>query len=187
MIICPKCNEEIEEQSYYCDQCGQKLFYCSRCGHVGIGRRCTNCGGMMASPNDEENSNSQTSFSMGISSNLPGYVSAVPQAKPNASDQSNKSLKLSNSSLAISMQGLDGAIIGRRQGPYVQFFENNMYVSSVHAQLHYKNNSGWYIIDKHSSNGTKLNNRPIQPDVEMLLSDGDVVMIANVNLEVSIE
>ena len=49
MIICPSCREEIEENSHYCDQCGQELVYCSNCGRVGMGRRCTQCGGLMVS------------------------------------------------------------------------------------------------------------------------------------------
>ncbi len=48
MIICPSCKEEIEEESHYCDQCGQELVYCTSCGRVGMGRRCTYCGGLMA-------------------------------------------------------------------------------------------------------------------------------------------
>ena len=55
MIICPSCREEIEEQSYYCDQCGQALLYCSNCGRVGIGRRCTYCGGLMESAEEQAN------------------------------------------------------------------------------------------------------------------------------------
>ena len=47
MIICPSCKEEIEDASHFCDQCGQELAYCSSCGRVGMGRRCTFCGGLM--------------------------------------------------------------------------------------------------------------------------------------------
>lgn len=168
MIICPKCKEEIEERSYYCDQCGQALMYCDQCGRVGLGRRCTSCGGLMVSPNDIGKT-SRTSQSSGINGIYPSRI-----------------LKLSNTSLNIFIDGFDGAVIGRRQGPYMKFFQNNMYVSGVHAQLHFKADTGWYIVDKHSSNGTKLNNRPLQPDVEIMLNDGDVLMIANINLKVSI-
>ena len=189
MIICPKCKEEIEERSYYCDQCGQALLYCNRCGRVGIGRRCTNCGGLMASPVDIAK-NSLTSYSsqisLGMSEQSDVSASLIPHHKSSSELRSYKTLKLSNTSLDISIDGIDGAVIGRKQGPYVQYFQSNMYVSGVHAQLHFKANSGWYIVDKHSSNGTKLNNRPLQPDVEMLLNDGDVLMISNVNLKVSI-
>ena len=84
------------------------------------------------------------------------------------------------------MQGINGAIIGRKQGPYAQFFTQNLYVSGVHAQLTFKPSTGWCITDKHSSNGTKLNERLLQPDIDMSLKNGDIVTIANVNLEVRI-
>ena len=47
MIICPACKEEIDDDSRYCDQCGQTLLFCNQCGRVGLGRRCTHCGGLM--------------------------------------------------------------------------------------------------------------------------------------------
>jgi pSer/pThr/pTyr-binding forkhead associated (FHA) protein len=61
-----------------------------------------------------------------------------------------------------------------------------MYVSGVHAQLKYNSDTGWCIVDKHSSNGTKLNQHSMQPDVEMSLKNGDIVALANVNLQVII-
>ena len=95
-------------------------------------------------------------------------------------------LSLYNANLNIRIQGINGAIIGRRQGPYAKFFEQNMYVSGVHAQLKYNAATGWCIVDKHSSNGTKLNQHLLQPDVEMSLKNGDIVTLANINLQVSI-
>ena len=65
-------------------------------------------------------------------------------------------------------------------------FEKNPYVSGVHAQLSYNNQTGWCIIDKHSSNGTLLNQRRLHPDEMMSLKNGDIVTIANINLEVCI-
>ena len=159
MIICPNCKEEIEEQSFYCDQCGQALMYCSNCGRVGTGRRCTYCGGLM------ENN--------GIST-ADVQIQGIP------------TLTLYNPSLNIRIVGINGAIIGRKQGPYQQMFVGNMYVSSVHAQLIYKPDSGWCIIDKHSSNGTKLNDRDLLPDIPMSIKSGDIVSLANINLQVSI-
>ena len=194
MIICPTCKEEIDDDSRYCDQCGQALLFCDRCGRVGIGRRCTYCGGMMVSHEEYQKraEGTQTGFSFTMSrpaasqtGNGPtttGRVSSpmmgVPQGIP--------VLTLYNTSLNIRIQGINGAVIGRRQGPYAAYFENNMYVSGVHAQLKYNANSGWCIVDKHSSNGTKLNQRPLQPDVEMSMKDGDIVGLANINLQVSI-
>ena len=164
MIICPNCKEEIEDNSHYCDQCGQALLYCEKCGRVGMGRRCTSCGGMMLTAEElEKRLGSQSRGLQGI-----------PQ------------LLLHNDSLNIRMVGVNGAVIGRRQGPYAQFFQQNLFVSGVHAQLKYNNTTGWCVTDKHSSNGTKLNDHQLVPDVDMSLKNGDILTIANVNLQVNI-
>lgn len=196
MIICPKCNAEIEDNSRYCDQCGQELHYCTKCGRVGLGRRCTQCGGLMS--NHDESHNVSTSLSVqqtsmsrepGISvssvSGLFNHVHSSPNPAANAMTMT--ALVLTNTSLGVRIEATNGAVIGRKQGPYMQYFQNNMYVSGVHAQLQFRPGNGWCIIDKHSSNGTKLNDRRIQPEVEMSLKDGDIITIANVNLQVSIK
>lgn len=194
MIICPNCKEEIDDDSHYCDQCGQALLYCEKCGRVGIGRRCTSCGGLMVSPDDYQNRiNNSPSMSSSVSS---GFVSRdfiqttrggnAPVAGAPVMPQGLPQLLLCNDSLNIRIVALNGAVIGRRQGPYVQFFQQNMYVSGVHAQLKYNSGTGWCVADKHSSNGTKLNEHQLQPDIEMSLKNGDILTIANVNLQVRI-
>ena len=171
MIICPNCREEIEEKSHFCDQCGQALQYCTSCGRVGMGRRCTYCGGLMVGADEQGASGSKTD---------------AQQMLTSVRDNNIPTLTLYNPSLDIRMVGINGAIIGRRQGPYQQLFEGNMYISGVHAQLIYKPDTGWCIIDKNSSNGTKLNQRDLQPDVPMTIKTGDIVTLANINLQVSI-
>ena len=108
---------------------------------------------------------------------------ATPSAQPRVSMPQ---LMLYNDTLRIRLIGANGAVIGRRQGPYVQFFENQKFISGLHAQLLYRPDTGWCIADKHSSNGTKLNDHQLQPDVEMSLKNGDIVTLANVVLKVSI-
>ena len=190
MIICPSCKEEIDDQSYYCDQCGQALLYCQQCGRVGVGRRCTYCGGLMVSPQERFGGGLGGSISVSPSMSM-GMMSTTPNVSQRQFGESGRSqaipmLILENSSLNIRIQAINGAVIGRRQGPYTQYFNNNMYVSGLHAQLKYNANQGWCVVDKHSSNGTKLNQRPLQPDVEMSLKNGDVLAIANINLQVRI-
>jgi pSer/pThr/pTyr-binding forkhead associated (FHA) protein len=116
--------------------------------------------------------------SQGFNQSIPGSAQQQPQGMPQ--------LVLHNNSLNIRIVAINGAIIGRRQGPYTQCFQQNLYVSGVHAQLKYKAGTGWCIADKHSSNGTRLNNHLLQPDVEMSIKNGDIVTIANVNLQVSV-
>lgn len=191
MIICPKCKEEIDDDSYFCDQCGQALVYCSSCGRVGMGRRCTHCGGLMVSLDELKQSQQKhagasnfstvnTMSTMGTTS-TGGFSPDSPQHLPGV-----PTLTLYNPSLDIRIVGINGAVIGRRQGPYQQMLEKHMYISGMHAQLIYNHDTGWCIIDKHSSNGTKLNQRDLLPDVPMTIKSGDIVTLANVNLQVSI-
>ena len=189
MIICPSCKEEIEEQSCYCDQCGQALMYCSNCGRVGTGRRCTHCGGLMEPPGGEQQSSQPGSHVTAAEiSRTFATARETNNGLPPADVQIKgiPTLTLYNPSLNIRMVGINGAIIGRKQGPYQQLFVGNMYVSSVHAQLIYKPDSGWCIIGKHSSNGTKLNDRDLLPDIPMSIKSGDIVSLANINLQVSV-
>lgn len=184
MIICPTCKEEIDDDSRYCDQCGQALLYCNQCGRVGVGRRCTYCGGLMVAPgNDKQQATQMESIaSVGYAT----YGSLRQEDSRPGGQGGMPVLTLANDSLNIRIVAMNGAIIGRRKGPYSQFFERHAYVSGVHAQLLFSPDKGWCVVDKHSSNGTKLNQRQIQPDVDMRLNNGDVLAIANVNLQVII-
>jgi hypothetical protein len=192
MIICPNCKEEIDDDANYCDQCGQALLFCENCGRVGKGRRCTFCGGLMVSRENKKDGltsgdslNTTTGMTAHMSQtfsidtmrptvHLPNETSSTPQ------------LVLYNGNLNIRILAYNGAILGRRQGSFREFFANNKYVSGLHAQLTFNSSTGWCVVDKHSSNGTKINNRPIQPDMPMTLHDGDILSLANVNLQISV-
>ncbi|MBR1389073.1 MAG: FHA domain-containing protein [Prevotella sp.] len=188
MIICPTCKEEIDNDSHFCDQCGQALLFCDRCGSVGVGRRCTKCGGLMVAPGGQQSNvqggQSRLSESLKMDVGTTGGVSMVDMVQPNRESSGVPVLTLANDSLNIRIVGINGAVIGRKNGPYTQFFAQYPYVSGTHAQLKYNASTGWCITDKHSSNGTKLNQRPLQPDVEMSLNNGDVLTLANINLQV---
>lgn len=185
MIICPYCKEEIDPGSHYCDQCGKILMYCAKCGHVGTGRRCTMCGGMMLTAEELEAQNQQTTMSDQFSMPVAATMGKA-QMSTSMVDMTIPQLTLVNRQLNLNIQAINGAVIGRRQGPYRILFEGNKYVSGVHAQLFYKKGEGWSIMDKHSSNGTLLNKRKLVPDVGMTLNNGDLVTIANINLQVII-
>lgn len=180
MIICPTCKEEIDNDSHFCDQCGQALLFCDRCGNVGVGRRCTHCGGLMVA-----SKNAPGEGIPGMSESLKMEMATSGSMRGNQQQANGiPVLTLANDSLNIRIVGINGAIIGRRTGPYSHFFDKYPYVSGTHAQLKYSINTGWCVVDKHSSNGTKLNQRSLQPDVDMSLSNGDVLTIANINLQV---
>ena len=156
-----------------------------------MGRRCTYCGGLMISADEmiqkrQESKDSSVSNSTSARMSYPQMSQPEPAGQPVRTQNGVPTLTLYNPSLDIRLVGMNGAIIGRRQGPYAQQLESHMYISGVHAQLIYKPDSGWCIIDKHSSNGTKLNQRDIQPDIPMSIKSGDIVTLANVNLQVTV-
>jgi len=40
LMQCPSCKENIDDDSRYCDQCGERILVCSSCGRPGKGKRC---------------------------------------------------------------------------------------------------------------------------------------------------
>ena len=129
-----------------------------------------------------------TSVSMGfVSQSITDISEPSAAGQGAAATHGIPQLMLYNDSLGIRLMGINGAVIGRRQGPYVQQLCQQHYISGMHAQLKYNAGTGWCIADKHSSNGTKLNDHQLQPDVEMSLKNGDILSIANVVLKVSVK
>ena len=127
----------------------------------------------MVSPEGGNSSIKDSSMSASLQANVSAVTAsvvngvAIPLVQQRTAASGVPMLTLANDSLNIRIVGINGAVIGRRKGPYTQFFEQHAYVSGVHAQLKYKADTGWMITDKHSSNGTKVNQRPLQPDVDM--------------------
>jgi pSer/pThr/pTyr-binding forkhead associated (FHA) protein len=58
-------------------------------------------------------------------------------------------------------------------------------VSGNHAEIR-MNNDGWTIRDLGSTNGTRLNGDWITPGTEYLLKNGDVIKIAQIDLQVNL-
>lgn len=180
MIVCPNCKADIDDDSIYCDQCGEILSFCTKCGRVGIGKRCSHCGAPMAYRQQALAGNEDVGQSLSVSDTLTTVGGEITRGTRIPS------ITLGNVALGINIVGIDDAIIGRREGPYVTLFQTNRYVSGRHAQLHYDKMKGWTIIDKHSSNGTFVNGTRLAPEEAIALSDGDTLVIANVSLKVKI-
>jgi len=194
MIICPNCKQEIDDDSHYCDQCGEQLLFCERCGHVGQGQRCTQCGAAMITAEEREERASRGNFmtNVAMTTRGNGYTTTQPTmpgaTMPQQAPQmvGPQQLVLYHAASNTRLVAQNGAIIGRRQGQYKDFFAQDGYVSGIHAQLLYNVNTGWSVIDKHSSNGTRVNRERLSPDVPMQLHNGDILSIANIDLQVSI-
>ena len=162
-MYCPNCKEEIDNDSYFCDQCGQKLSFCSSCGVVGLGRRCTVCGGEMKVRADLESV---------INTTVRPASNEILTPTP---------LMLVNDSLNIKILAEHNGILGRRNGKWADLLAPFGYISGTHAQLIYTSSEGWCIVDKNSTNGTTINKQHLTQEVPAHIKDGDIISLANVN------
>ena len=105
---CPYCNKEIESDSLYCDQCGQELRICTHGHGFKRGKICSECGKPLILAKD------------------------VSHTKAPTKQQTVEPKHLVNNTLNARLQLLDGAVIGRRTGNYVDVFGSQGYVSGSH-------------------------------------------------------
>lgn len=181
MINCPRCKEEIDNDSLFCDQCGLEIMYCVTCHRPGKGKRCTYCGGRMAKPNEANEEPSNTGLhhvtireKTNVSTHGTSRGSGIPQ------------MTLINESLHLRLTAMDGVILGRNNGIYKMHLAQCSYISGTHAKLNYMPGSGWCIVDLHSSNGTSVNRQRLTSDMPALLHNGDRLLLANVEFRVEI-
>ena len=178
MINCPKCRAQIDNDSHYCDQCGQEILFCTQCHRPGKGKRCTYCGGKMIVHGESENEVTNVTHhvtireSMNATAQGATHRSGIPQ------------MFLVNDSLHVRMAAVDGAILGRSNGIYKNHLMQCNYISGTHAQLNYIPGSGWCITDKNSSNGTSVNHQRLMAEMPSMLRNGDRLLLANVEFRV---
>lgn len=187
-MLCPKCKFEIDNDSCYCDQCGQEIRYCQSCRRPGKGNRCTACGGRMLPAVDYIREPS-------IPANGPVTGEAVPSPAYTSPDNNAATLKaptsirliLSNGAQGITIEGVDGAIIGRRNGIYQSQFARFPYISGTHAKLKFDAvQNKWLLTDMNSSNGTRYNKVPLIAGQPCVLENGATVQLANIVLTVAL-
>ena len=46
-MICAFCNAQIDDDSFFCDQCGEEILVCELCGEPGKKKRCTKDGQLL--------------------------------------------------------------------------------------------------------------------------------------------
>lgn len=96
-------------------------------------------------------------------------------------------LILSNGAQGITIEGVDGAIIGRRNGIYQSQFARFPYISGTHAKLKFDAvQNKWFITDMNSSNGTRYNNVPLVAGQPCVLENGATVQLANIVLTIAL-
>ena len=163
---CPSCKETIDDDSRYCDQCGEQILICSVCGRPGKGKRCIFDGKELVPAS--------------------GVASAAQPVPQSSGAISGDKVKLTSQLHGIMIEAQDGDIIGRKNGPFAAVFGRFNYVSGTHCKI-VKTAAGWHIEDMGSTNKTYLNRSPtpLVPNALYPLANGVTIKIADVELMVT--
>lgn len=189
MKKCPFCQADIEEDSYYCDQCGKELKICLDCGAFVRGKFCSKCRSMkiaLARDADKETTNvqhdSQPSEQEPQVKKAPSEVVA-PEVQPINGIPQVVRLQGEGNSYCLNLDKSVGRYtIGRKEGEFVDVFRNEILVSRRHALVGYGAEiDSWAIMDVGSSNGTFVNGEQLKMNQPRKLNDGDRVMIGRTN------
>jgi len=195
-VKCPFCSKEIENDSFYCDQCGQELRVCPLGHGFKKGKICSECGTkLVEAKNAADNQQAQpavTTLSGTLSQPPPVEVeNVIPQQtetaektyRPQVFDAEPKYLV--SAVLNTRLELKNGAIIGRKTGDYVNVFNNQGYISRTHARVQ-KNDAGvWEIVDLDSANGTFLNEVELKPNQPYTFKIGDTIAFYDIKFLVS--
>ncbi len=197
LVKCPFCGKEIENDSFYCDQCGEELKLCPSGHGLKKGKICNDCGTKLVEAKNAGNNNTpqidtatkaapvSTDTQAGTTDTgaQPTNIGqqapvAVPQPdavektiRPNAAPAEPKYLV--SSTLNARLELINGALIGRKAGDYTQVFGSQGYVSGTHARL--QKNASWEIVDLDSSNGTFLNGQKLAANQPAAFKVGDTI------------
>ncbi len=171
LVICPFCEKGIESDSYFCDQCGEKLRVCTKGHGFRKGKICSQCGTRLveAQAASVQPENKEEAVAIASNTTVPAEKATriIPQ-KANPQFLVGKSI---NAKLVLK----NGAIIGRRTGEYIDTFCSQGYVSGTHAKIQRNNNGSWEIIDLESTNGTFVNGKQIATQQPVIINIGDEI------------
>jgi len=165
---CPSCKETIDDDSRYCDQCGEQILVCSVCGRPGKGKRCIFDGKELVPATG--------------GASAPTVQTQGMQTVPQSGGAVNGGIvKLTSQIHGIMIEAGDGDIIGRKNGAFVNVFSRFNFISGTHCKI-VKTAAGWHIQDMGSTNGTFYNGTTLVPNALYPIASGTTIKIADVEL-----
>lgn len=160
---CPFCKAIIDDDSWFCDQCGKPMKFCPECRQPKRGTECPACGADLVS--------AEAFFN--------------PQPKP-AQQGREKASQKPMSPTILEGDGfkltLKEGVFGRTTGIYPEF-SSQIYISGRHGELRCVDGL-WQIRDIGSRNGTFVNGVKLATNVWTDLHIGDHIKIATTNMTV---
>ncbi|MCK9159167.1 MAG: FHA domain-containing protein [Bacteroidaceae bacterium] len=172
MKICPFCKISIDDNSYFCDQCGKELRICPQCLTFGRGKICTKCGTKLMLAKD---------FNQETYNNRPINTIASKAVQPIST-----TLEGLGNSASLTLNSEKGKyLIGRRAGDWVSVFCKNGFISGKHAELNFDPaQQTWSIVDLGSTNGTFINEKKLIKGEKTPFKTGDTIRIAFIKFTV---
>lgn len=125
---CYHCKQQIDDDSLYCDQCGERIWLCPQC-HTpgkGEGKRCGQCGNLLV------------------------------EASAAAGNGAGMASRLVSREMGLTIKLSDGLVLGRLEGQYASMLAPLKFLSARHAVIR-RDAQGWIIADEGSRNGTAVN------------------------------
>lgn len=201
MAKCYKCNNEIEDDSRYCDVCGALLYVCPTCHRIGKGegKRCGYCGKLLVPATETDPSGeSATSHPADLEPTYPigtslspsehtatiparsaSFATMVPNQNPTSTivvPPTARCLYCESEDVRLTL--IDNAIVGRVNGNYSHLLGSLIYISGTHAKIE-KIGQDWTITDLGSRNGTAINGMVCRKGETRTFKIGDIIRIAN--------
>ena len=156
---CPTCKADVDDDSWFCDQCGTELFKCSQCGRPGKGKRCAFDGKPLTS-----------------------CKSAVSTAVT-----PNNRLRLVNSHHGVSLYPANGDVLGRRNGPHVGELARFDQISGSHLKIQQWPDGHWSAADLNSTNHSYYDGRQLEAFKDQTLAPGSMLTLGDIALQISFE
>lgn len=163
---CPYCKETIDDDSWFCDQCGKELFFCPECHQPKRGTECPACGADLVTAKHYHASVLADDIVNSVMDSL------TPKSEKTPSMLEGEGFKLN----------LKEGVFGRTTGIYPEF-GSQIYISGKHGELRCID-AKWQIRDLGSHNGTFLNGVRLVPNVWTDLHIDDLLKIATTLLTV---
>jgi len=181
---CPSCKETIDDDSRYCDQCGEQILVCSVCGRPGKGKRCIFDGKELVPATGSASAPTvQPTVIQPVPQSNSGVVSGFAVNASGGAVNSDK-VKFTSQIHGIMIEAGDGDIIGRKNGAFAGVFSRFNFISGTHCKI-VKNAAGWHIQDMGSTNGTIYNGTQLVPNALYPIASGTTIKIADVELQVT--
>ncbi len=162
---CLYCKEIIDDDSFYCDQCGQKLSFCPDCKVLQRGTECPICGATLVGGKEYF---SQAGISPAtIATTTVRTADITVDAKP---------WYLAGEGMKLELKA---GPFGRTSGIYAEF-SSCIFVSGRHGEFA-RTSQGWTVMDYGSTNGTYLNGIRLKPNTPYPIKKGDTLKISRLS------